>query len=135
VNQFGQVQAIGAVNEKIEGYFDICAARGLTGEQGVLIPAANVKHLMLRRDVVEAATAGRFRIYAVETVDQAIALLTGVPAGEPDAAGIYPAGSLNRRVAARLAELTEIRKTFARQPEKTAGRKKRIEAGKDIPAA
>jgi predicted ATP-dependent protease len=135
VNQFGQVQAIGAVNEKIEGFFDICVARGLTGEQGVLIPAANVKHLMLRRDVVEAATAGRFRIYAVETVDQAIALLTGVPAGEPDAAGIYPEGSLNRRVAARLAELTEIRKSFARQPEKTAGRKKRIEAGKDIPVA
>lgn len=135
VNQFGQVQAIGAVNEKIEGFFDICAARGLTGEQCVLIPAANVKHLMLRRDVVEAASAGRFRIYAVETVDQAIALLTGVPAGEPDAAGIYPEGSLNSRVAARLAELTEIRKAFARQPEKTAGRKKRIEPGKDIPAA
>ena len=136
VNQFGQVQAIGAVNEKIEGFFDICAARGLAGEQGVLIPAANVKHLMLRRDVVEAAAAGRFRIHAVETVDQAIGLLTGVPAGEPDAAGIYPEGSLNRRVAARLAELTEIRKSFARQPEKATGRKKkRIEPGKDLSAA
>jgi predicted ATP-dependent protease len=124
VNQFGQVQAIGAVNEKIEGFFDICAARGLTGTQGVLIPAANVKHLMLRRDVVEAAELGRFRIYAVENVDQALALLTGVPAGEADASGKYPEGSVNCRVAARLAELTEIRKSFARQAKATMKRKK-----------
>lgn len=124
VNQFGQVQAIGAVNEKIEGFFDICEARGLTGEQGVLIPAANVKHLMLRRDVVEAAELGRFRIYAVENVDQAIALLTGVPAGDADASGKYPEGSVNRRVAARLAELSEIRKSFARQGKTTVKKKK-----------
>ena len=124
VNQFGQVQAIGAVNEKIEGFFDICAARGLSGEQGVLIPAANVKHLMLRRDVVEAAEAGRFRIYPVETADQAVSILTGMPAGEPDATGNYPEGSVNRRVAARLAELTEIRKSYAKSSEKTAGEKK-----------
>ena len=124
VNQFGQAQAIGAVNEKIEGFFDICAARGLTGEQGVLIPAANVKHLMLRRDVVEAAELGRFRIYAVENVDQAIALLTGVPAGDADASGKYPEGSVNRRVAARLAELSEIRKSFARQGKETVKKKK-----------
>jgi lon-related putative ATP-dependent protease len=123
VNQFGQVQAIGAVNEKIEGFFDICAARGLTGEQGVLIPAANVKHLMLRRDVVEAAEHGRFQIYAVENVDQAIALLTGVPAGDADASGNYPEGSVNRRVAARLAELSEIRKSFARQSKEGVGKK------------
>lgn len=124
VNQFGQVQAIGAVNEKIEGFFDICAARGLTGEQGVLIPAANVKHLMLRRDVVEAAELGRFQIYAVENVDQAVAILTGVPAGEADASGNYPEGSVNRRVAARLAELSEIRKSFARQTKTTVKKKK-----------
>jgi lon-related putative ATP-dependent protease len=124
VNQFGQVQAIGAVNEKIEGFFDICAARGLTGEQGVLIPAANVKHLMLRRDVVEAAELGRFQIYAVENVDQSIALLTGVPAGDADASGKYPEGSVNRRVAARLAELSEIRKSFARQAKVTVKKKK-----------
>ena len=124
VNQFGQAQAIGAVNEKIEGFFDICAARGLTGEQGVLIPAANVKHLMLRRDVVEAAEQGRFRIYAVENVDQAIALLTGVPAGDADASGNYPEGSINRRVAARLAELAEIRKSFARQGKETMEKKR-----------
>jgi lon-related putative ATP-dependent protease len=123
VNQFGQVQAIGAVNEKIEGFFDICAARGLTGEQGVLIPAANVKHLMLRRNVVEAAEQGRFHIHAVENADQAVAILTGVPAGEADASGNYPEGSVNRRVAARLAELTEIRKSFARQGKETVKKK------------
>ncbi|MGC2049173.1 MAG: Lon-insertion domain-containing protein, partial [Gallionella sp.] len=115
VNQFGQAQAIGAVNEKIEGFFDICAARGLNGEQGVLIPAANVKHLMLRRDVVEAAEAGQFKIYAVENVDQAIAILTGLPAGEADASGAYPEGSVNRVVVERLAELTKIRESFAKQ--------------------
>ena len=127
VNQFGQSQAIGAVNEKIEGFFDICNARGLTGEQGVLIPAANVKHLMLRHDVVAAAKAGNFRIYAVENVDQAITLLTGLPAGEANAKGVYPEGSVNRRVAARLAELTEIRKSFAKQSEKKIGAKKKAD--------
>jgi len=124
VNQFGQAQAIGAVNEKIEGFFDICAARGLTGEQGVLIPAANIKHLMLRRDVVAAAEAGQFRVYAVENVDQAIAILTGLPAGEASANGEYPEGSVNRGVAARLAELTEISKSFARQSGKKMEAKK-----------
>ena len=127
VNQMGQVQAIGGVNEKIEGFFDICAARGLSGEQGVLIPAANVNHLMLRRDVVTAAQAGQFQIYAVDSVDQAIALLTGVPAGQADASGGYPPASVNQRVAARLAELSELRKSFLRQPDKTAPAKKAAE--------
>ena len=84
VNQLGQVQPIGGVNEKIEGFFDVCQARGLTGEQGVLIPASNVKHLMLREDVVKAAEAGQFHIWPIETVDQALSLLTGLPAGQPD---------------------------------------------------
>ncbi len=117
VNQLGQVQAIGAVNEKIEGFFDICAARGLTGEQGVLIPAANVKHLMLRRDVVAAAENGQFHIYAVDHVDQAMAILTGVPAGEAGADGQYPMESINRRVAARVAGLSALRKAFAHPSE------------------
>jgi len=124
VNQFGQAQAIGGVNEKIEGFFDICSARGLNGEQGVMIPASNVKHLMLRQDVVTAAEAGKFRIYAYENVDQAISTLTGVPAGEADTGGAYPEGSINNRVAARLAELTKIRESFARQPGKETGSKK-----------
>ena len=121
VNQHGQAQAIGGVNEKIEGFFDICSARGLTGEQGVLIPSANIKHLMLRSDVVAAAKAGRFQIYAVKNVDQAISVLTGLPAGECNVKGIYPEGSINRKVAARLAELTEIRKSLARPPRMTTG--------------
>ncbi len=117
VNQFGQVQAIGAVNEKIEGFFDICAARGLTGTQGVLIPAANVRHLMLRHDVVAAVAAGRFHIHAVAHVDEALVLLSGVPAGEPDAQGRYPGDSVNQRVAARLTELAALRKQLAGKAE------------------
>jgi predicted ATP-dependent protease len=113
VNQLGQVQAVGGVNEKIEGFFDVCSARGATGEHGVLLPAANVKHLMLRKDVVEAVRQGSFRIYAIETVDQAIALLTGVPAGERDADGNYPEGTINHRVEARLQELFQLRRAYA----------------------
>ncbi|OIR09131.1 Lon protease [mine drainage metagenome] len=103
VNQYGQVQAIGGVNEKIEGHYDICRMRGLNGHQGVIIPASNVRHLMLRPDVVEACAQGRFHIHAVETIDQGIELLTGMPAGEADEHGQFPAGSINRRVAAKLA--------------------------------
>ncbi|MBS4097076.1 MAG: AAA family ATPase [Sulfuricella sp.] len=107
VNQHGVVQAIGGVNEKIEGFFDVCRARGLTGEQGVLIPAANVKHLMLRHDVVEAVAAGKFHVYAVEHVDQGMELLTGMRMGVPYKHGGYPANTLNRKVAERLAALAE----------------------------
>ena len=109
VNQHGEVQAIGGVNEKIEGFFDICNKRGLTGEQGVLIPAANVKNLMVRNDVVEAIEAGKFNIYPIESIDQGIELLTGVPAGEPDEEGRYPEDTINGRVQARLAELAKMR--------------------------
>jgi lon-related putative ATP-dependent protease len=112
VNQVGQVQAIGGVNEKIEGFFDICKARGLTGEQGVLIPAANVRHLMLRPDVIEAVAGGQFHIYAVETIDQGIELLTGTPAGAPDEKGIYPADSINGRVNRRLQAFAETKSRF-----------------------
>ncbi|MBM4092449.1 MAG: ATP-dependent protease [Planctomycetes bacterium] len=109
VNQRGQVQPIGGANAKIEGFFDVCSARGLTGEQGVLIPSTNVRHLMLRKDVVAAVEAGQFHVYAVETVDEAISLLTGVPAGEPDEQGAFPAGTVNHGVAARLDDLFRIR--------------------------
>jgi lon-related putative ATP-dependent protease len=115
VNQRGQVQAIGGVNEKIEGFFDICKARGLTGEQGVLIPASNVKHLMLRRDVVQAVEDGQFHVYPVETVDQGIEILTGLPAGERDAEGDYPEGSVNALVEKRLAEIADKRARFEAQ--------------------
>ena len=113
VNQRGEVQAIGGVNFKIEGFFDICQARGLTGDQGVLIPASNVKHLMLRHDVVAAARAGRFAVYAVSTVDQALELLTGVVAGCPDSTGAYPRETVNGRVEQRLLELLRLRQRFA----------------------
>jgi len=103
VDQMGRIQAIGGVNDKIEGFFDVCAARGLSGQETVLIPAANVQHLMLRHDVAAAAAAGRFHVIAIETIDQGIALLTGVPAGTPDITGEYPEGTINRRVATRLA--------------------------------
>ncbi|MBL8487482.1 MAG: AAA family ATPase [Rhodocyclaceae bacterium] len=112
VNQFGVVQPVGGINEKIEGFFDICAARGLAGDQGVVIPAPNLPHLMLRRDVVEAVAKGRFRVWAVNDVDEAMELLTGVPAGEPDAKGEIPEGSLNYRIAVELAELAQMRKNF-----------------------
>ncbi len=92
VNQSGEVQAIGGVNEKIEGFFDLCKARGLTGDQGVLIPEANVKHLMLRQDVVEAVAAGQFAVYPITTIDEGIEVLTGLPAGEPGGDGRYPDG-------------------------------------------
>jgi predicted ATP-dependent protease len=112
VNQHGQVQAIGGVNEKIEGFFDLCRARGLSGEQGVLIPASNVKHLMLRRDVIEAATAGTFHIYPVETIDQGIEIMTGIPAGERTDTGHFPEDTINRRVEARLVALAEALRSF-----------------------
>ncbi|MEN8140398.1 MAG: ATP-binding protein [Thermodesulfobacteriota bacterium] len=104
VSQQGEVQAIGGVNEKIEGFFDLCDQRGLTGEQGVVIPASNIRHLMLRADVVAAITEGRFAVTAVERVDEALELLTGQEAGERLADGTFPAESINGRVEATLQE-------------------------------
>jgi len=112
VNQHGRIQAIGAVNDKIEGFFDICNKRGLTGHQGVLIPASNTRHLMLREDVIEAVAQNRFQIYAVETINQCITLLTGVDAGERDQQGDFPDGSVNQRVGARLKDFAEKRQSF-----------------------
>ncbi len=114
VNQFGEVQAIGGVNEKIEAFFDLCETRGLTGDQGVLIPAANVTHLMLKEEVVAAAENGKFHIYPIATIDEGIELLTGVTAGEPDADGDYPEDSLNGRVQTKLGEFAEMAMKFAK---------------------
>ncbi len=113
VNQYGQLQPIGAVNAKIEGFFDICSARGLTGNHGVVIPSGNVKHLMLRDDVVRAAERGLFRVYAAESIDEAIAVLTGVVAGTQRASGDYPPDSLNGRVAQRLREFSKLPEVIA----------------------
>ena len=106
VDQYGRVQAIGGVNEKIEGFFDVCRARGLTGDQGVLIPASNVPHLMLREDVVAAAETGSFHVYPVTTIDEGLELLTGRPAGERDENGEFPLGTVNRAVVGRLQAAT-----------------------------
>jgi lon-related putative ATP-dependent protease len=114
VNQHGDVQAIGGANEKIEGFFDLCAARGLTGDQGVLVPEANVRHLMLRQDVVQAVTDGRFHVHAIETVDQALAIMTGRPAGTADESGDFAADTVNGAVQARLAELATARRGYLR---------------------
>ena len=119
VNQHGEVQAIGGVNEKIEGFFDVCARRGLTGDQGVLIPKSNVQHLMLREDVVAAAEAGRFRVFPVETIDEGIELLTGLPAGERGPDGRFPETSVNGRVEARLLAFAKAARASAR-PEENA---------------
>lgn len=113
VNQFGVVQPVGGINEKIEGFFDICSARGLTGEQGVLIPLSNVCHLMLRQEVVDAVRNGSFHVSTVADVDEAMALLTGLPAGLPDEKGRLPEDSVNGRIAAGLTRLTRLRREFA----------------------
>jgi predicted ATP-dependent protease len=125
VSQHGEVQAIGGANEKIEGFFDLCKARGFDGGHAVLIPQTNVRHLMLREDVVAAVQVGRFRVFAVEHVDQALELLTGLPAGVPDADGKYPPDSVNGRVAARLAQFAAARQAFG------AGDRKRGTASDD----
>jgi lon-related putative ATP-dependent protease len=117
VNQHGQVQAIGGVNEKIEGFFDLCKARGLSGDQGVLIPVSNIKHLMLRQDVIDAVEAGEFHIYPIETINQGIEVLTGMPAGERDETGNYPEGTLNHLVEARLTEMAEKRMNLMKENE------------------
>jgi len=118
VNQHGQVQPVGGINEKIEGFFDTCKEKELSGDQGVLIPASNVKHLMLRQDVVDAVSNGNFHIYPVEWIDQGIEILTGVSAGEKGEDGRYPEDSINGKVYRRLAEMTERWKKLGPAAEK-----------------
>jgi lon-related putative ATP-dependent protease len=113
INQLGQVQPIGGVNEKIEGFFDICAARGLTGAQGVVIPASNVPHLMLRWDVVHAAQSGQFHIFAVSSVDEALELLSDIDVGIADGQGQYPAASFNGKIDAQLRQFTTLKRNAA----------------------
>jgi len=115
INQTGEVQAIGSVNHKIEGFFRVCKAKGLTGDQGVIIPAANIRNLMLHEDVTEAAAQGKFHIYAVSTVDEGIELLTGIPAGQRRNDGRFPKGTINYLVDRRLKEMSESLKAY--QPE------------------
>ena len=103
------------MNEKIEGFFDLCKARASAFRHGVIIPAANVCHLMLKKQVADAVRADKFHIYAIETVDQGMEILTGVPAGERDSAGRFPEASVNQKVEARLIELAQKRLALAQQ--------------------
>jgi len=112
VNQHGHIQPIGAVNEKIEGFFDVCEARGLTGEQGVIIPKSNRDNLMLRKDVIDAVKRGEFHIWSIASIDQGIELLTGMTAGEADESGEYPQETINGRIQSRLAELARQRRRY-----------------------
>jgi lon-related putative ATP-dependent protease len=121
VNQRGQIQAIGGVNEKIEGFFDVCSARGLTGSQGVLIPASNVEHVMLRADVVDAVREGRFHIHPVHTVEEGISLLTGRDAGARRKDGTYAEGTVFHAATRRLQELARKGKEFAKSAAKGGG--------------
>ena len=107
VNQLGEIQPIGGVNEKIEGFFESCSRKGLTGTQGVIIPARNTKHLALRRDVVEAVESGHFAVYAVNSIEEALELLTGIAAGERGLDGAYPPDSVFGRAALRLEEMAQ----------------------------
>lgn len=121
VNQHGEIQPIGGVNEKIEGFYDICAERGLTGNQGVLIPEANIKNLVLKPEVVKAVEEEKFNIYAIKTIDEGMELLTGRPMGVRDADGQYPSGSINKLVEEKLNRFASIRQQFSSV--KTNGKK------------
>ncbi len=124
INQKGEIQAIGGVNEKVEGFFDCCRHLGYTGKQGVLIPESNVRDLMLRKDVVKAVEDGTFHIYAVETVDEGMEILTGLEAGRKGSDGTYPEGTINGRVDHKLRELGEGLRKLGEPPEEE-GRKSR----------
>lgn len=112
VNQRGQIQPIGGVNEKIEGFYAVCRAKGLTGEQGVIIPVQNARNLMLRDEVVEAVRQGTFHVWTVSNVDQGIEILTGIPAGERQGDGSWPDGTVNFRIDRRLQEMAEAARQF-----------------------
>ena len=115
INQFGEIQPIGGVNEKIEGFFEVCKYNGLTGTQGVIIPRTNVVNLMLREDVVEAVENGQFSIYAIDNVDDGIELLTGIPAGKADKRGHFPKGTANYLVQQSLEEYYRDYVKFAKE--------------------
>jgi predicted ATP-dependent protease len=121
VNQKGVVQPIGGANEKVEGFFDICVKKGLTGTQGVVIPKKNVKHLVVKQEVIDAVKDGQFHIYPVEEVDQALEIFLGTPAGEPDGNGEYPESTVNALVMKRLEDLAEEMRRFAKGDEDDSG--------------
>lgn len=136
VNQKGEVQAIGGVNEKIEGFFEVCRKKGLTGEQGVMIPESNVQDLMLKKEVVAAVKAGKFHVWSVKTIEQGLEILTGVPAGkyDPKKKG-YPAGTINAKVDGKLLKLAQGLKDFGNGKENGKKKTTRKPAAKKTPPA
>ena len=122
VNQHGEIQAVGGVTSKIEGFFAVCKAKGLTGEQGIIIPATNVPNLMLDEEVIDAVRAGQFHIWAVRTIDEGIELLTGSPAGQQCLDGLFPEGTVHRLVEDRLREYAERLRAFTTDHRTEAGR-------------
>ena len=126
INQKGEVQAIGGVNEKIEGFYDCCRKTGLTGKQGVMIPETNVKDLMLRKDVVEAVKKGQFHIYSVRSIDEGIEILTGKKAGESKADGTYPKGTVNYLINEKLMSLAEGLSKFGKENNREDGQKRNV---------
>ncbi|MBO1924318.1 Lon protease family protein [Thiomicrorhabdus sp. 6S3-12] len=114
VNQHGEIQAIGGVNEKVEGFFDICRERGLSGEQGVIIPHSNIQHLMLKEEIVQAVEKGKFHLYAVSKIDEAMTLLTGVEMGMREDDGKYPTGTLNALIDKKLVHFAALQQQFAK---------------------
>jgi len=122
VNQKGEVQAIGGVNEKIEGFFEVCKIKGLTGEQGVIIPLSNVQNLMLKEEIVDATRLRKFHIYPVKSIDEGIEILTGVKAGKRKPDGAFEKDTVNYRVDKRLKEMA---KKLSEYPESKEGKKKK----------
>lgn len=112
VNQKGEIQAIGGANEKVEGFFEVCKAKGFTGQQGVIIPESNVQNLMLKDDLLAAVRDGNFRVYAVETIDQGIEILTGIKAGKRRQDGTFEDNTINDRICKRLTQTAEKLKEF-----------------------
>jgi predicted ATP-dependent protease len=125
VNQKGEIQPIGGVNEKIEGFYDVCKAKRLTGKQGVMIPHLNVEDLMLRKEVVQAVKEGNFHIYPVKTIDEGIEILTGVEAGESQGDGRFKEGTVNAMVDKKLRELGMKIKEFEGGGEEAKEEKKK----------
>ena len=131
VNQKGEVQAIGGVNQKIEGFYDCCRKTGLNGMQGVMIPESNVKDLMLRKDVVEAVKKGKFHVYSVKTIDEGVEILTDKKAGERKPDGTFPKGTINEMVNTKLKELAKGLKEFVGEEDKETKNKVRRKGAKN----
>ena len=115
INQHGRVQVVGGINEKIEGFFNVCQTRGLDGSHGVIIPKENVKHLMLQEEVIEAVQQGLFSVYAVQSIDEAVTIITGTEAGQRDQDGIYPLSSVNAKVEEQLVRYATLRKKHGKK--------------------